>query len=105
MNLAWIHILFLAFFTYLAILVFCMYKVYNEYIYLKQKVAKTRNRTDVKKTEIEKLSFLLVPSAINVRTRHKELKRLIMTLNIFIRMYWGSIIALMVFIIYSVVSE
>ena len=102
-NIPWLYIMILGFIAYLIILIFYMYKVYNEYIYLKQKVAKTRNRTDVKKSEMEKLSFLIAPSAINVRTKHKDLKRIIMTFNVLIRMYWGSIIALMIFIIYNIV--
>ena len=80
-----------------------MYKVYNEYIYMKQKASRTRSRTDVNRTEIEKLVYLLTPSPINVRTRNKDLKKMIITLNVLIRMYWGSIIAFIIFIIYSVI--
>lgn len=102
-NIPWLYIMILGFIAYLVIFIFYMYKVYNEYIYLKQKVTKTRNRTDVKRSEMEKLSFLLAPSAINVRTKHKELKRIIMTFNVLVRMYWGSIVALMGFVIYNII--
>ena len=102
MSLGFVHLLFIGFALYLVVMVSIMYKVYNEYIYMKQKVSKTRSRTDVNRTELEKLLYLLTPSPINTRTRNKDLKGMIITLNVLIRMYWGSIIAFIIFIIYSV---
>ena len=102
MSLGFVHILFLCFLAYIFVMIFVMYKVYNEYIYMKQKVSKTRSRTDVNRTETQKILYLLTPSPINTRTRNKDLKGMIITLNVLIRMYWGSIIAFIIFIIYSI---
>ena len=102
MSLGFVHLLFIGFLLYLLVMIFVMYKVYNEYIYMKQKVSKTRSRKDVDRTETEKLLYLLTPSSINTRTRNKDLKKMIITLNVLIRMYWGSIIAFIIFIIYSI---
>ena len=102
MSLGFVHLLFIGFILYLAVMLSIMYKVYNEYIYMKQKISKTRSRTDVNRTEMQKLLYLLTPSTINSRTRNKDLKGMIITLNVLIRMYWGSIIAFIIFIIYSV---
>ncbi len=103
MSLGFVHLLFIGLTIYLVIMISIMYKVYNEYIYMKQKVSKTRSRTDVNRTEIQKLLYILTPSTINTRTRNKDLKKMVITLNVLIRMYWGSIIAFIIFIIYSVI--
>ena len=102
MSLGFVHLLFIGFLLYLLVIIFVMYNVYNEYIYMKQKVSKTRSRKDVDRTETEKLLYLLTPSPINTRTRNKDLKKMIITLNVLIRMYWGSIIVFIIFIIYSI---
>ena len=102
MSLGFVHLLFIGVILYLVVMLSIMYKVYNEYIYMKQKISKTRSRTDVNRTEMQKLLYLLTPSTINSRTRNKDLKGMIITLNVLIRMYWGSIIAFIIFIIYSV---